>query len=537
LALLAVATLILAAIDRRSWFFGDEWDFIAQRGLHHPAIGLFVPHNEHWVTTPILIYRALFTVFGLHTYVPYIGVVLVLHAAVAHVLWRIMRRSGVRPWLASLLAFAFVLNGAGVEQVTYAFQVTFVAPVLLGLCHLLLCDHEGRWDRRDVLGVALTVWGLTFSGIGVPMIAIAGLAVLIRRGWPSALVTVIPGATVYLLWFGLVGHTGLAPHQITGRSLLQVPEYAWKGLTAAVDNSLPFPGVGAVVLVGLALYLILRSERGRSGGDVPAIAAACGAVILFLVVGPGRVGLGVEQGESSRYSYIAWCLLLPAFALVVEEFIGSHRFRSGVVVGVIGLGLLRSADALLSFSDNLGRTEQALRRRFLAVAELADSGATVLAARPDTTHSPNLTVADLVRMRRAGQLQSFDPTLVDRLKAEGAVQVRLGPAPVPAGSRQPRITVIGAAIQPAGAGCMRVGPSIGNPRVEVSPGHSALELNLINGGDLRVFVRGPGDLIVDPGQSRTLMASAPTSVEFAFDDGAPVLILPPGEAVICGLAP
>src|SRR3984885_4210852 len=71
-ALCLVAGLaVLLHENAHLWFFGDDWEFIVNRGLHHPIHSIWQPHNEHWSTLPILWYRLLFTLFGLH-YFPYI---------------------------------------------------------------------------------------------------------------------------------------------------------------------------------------------------------------------------------------------------------------------------------------------------------------------------------------------------------------------------------------------------------------------------------------------------------------------------------
>src|ERR1700761_6452390 len=73
-------------LARRSWFIADDWDFLAHRSATS-ASDLFRPHNEHWSTVPILIWRALFQIFGVRTYTPYLVLVLVAHLALAWLLW------------------------------------------------------------------------------------------------------------------------------------------------------------------------------------------------------------------------------------------------------------------------------------------------------------------------------------------------------------------------------------------------------------------------------------------------------------------
>ena len=71
---------------RREWFYLDEWDFLARRRASHLG-DLFRAHNEHWVTIPVLVYRALYSMFGLRAYLPYRLVVLALYLAAAALLF------------------------------------------------------------------------------------------------------------------------------------------------------------------------------------------------------------------------------------------------------------------------------------------------------------------------------------------------------------------------------------------------------------------------------------------------------------------
>src|SRR5215204_6892946 len=72
-------------------FFSDEWAFIESRSLGDPGTWL-PPHNEHWSTIPILVYRALVETLGLTSYVPYLAVVIALHGLVVGLTFVVLRR-------------------------------------------------------------------------------------------------------------------------------------------------------------------------------------------------------------------------------------------------------------------------------------------------------------------------------------------------------------------------------------------------------------------------------------------------------------
>ena len=143
-----VATLIgsfffWAWLDRDLWFFGDEWDFLVRRGLTYgPANprSIWFPHNEHWSTLPILLWRGLYNTFHLSSYWPYLVPLLLTGIGVMHVTWRLCRRAGVEIWVATAAVGLLGFLGAGAEDLTSAFQIGFVASVLFGLLAFDLLD-------------------------------------------------------------------------------------------------------------------------------------------------------------------------------------------------------------------------------------------------------------------------------------------------------------------------------------------------------------------------------------------------------------
>src|SRR4029078_8190653 len=94
----------------------------------------------------------------------------------------------------------FVLFGAGSQDILIAFQITFSGALVLGLVQLLLADHAGPLDRRDVMGVLRALGSLLCSGVAIPMIATVGIAALLLGRWKAAALHTLPLAVVYLSW-------------------------------------------------------------------------------------------------------------------------------------------------------------------------------------------------------------------------------------------------------------------------------------------------------------------------------------------------
>ena len=177
-----LAAVVLFYVNRHQWFGGDEWFILTDRGLtagpgHQ---GLFEPHYEHWTTVPILAFRALYSVVGLHSYVPYIALVIVAHLATVVLLWHVMVRSRIDAWVALCFVTVFAVLGTGFENLKNAWQVTLVAPLALGLAAILVVPESGPFTRRDVIAAAFMTVAMMCSGVGLPMLVAVALVAFVR---------------------------------------------------------------------------------------------------------------------------------------------------------------------------------------------------------------------------------------------------------------------------------------------------------------------------------------------------------------------
>ena len=153
----------------------------------------------------MLIYKVLFAIVGLRSYVPYMAVLLALHVVAAHLLWRITVRAGGDVRVATCVAAVFLVLGSGAENLDWAFQIGFVGALAAGL-GMVLASLE-RTPRRLAAAWILGVVSLMFSGLGPIMVVAAGLMALLRFGWRRALATVITPGVVYLVWLLTRGAT------------------------------------------------------------------------------------------------------------------------------------------------------------------------------------------------------------------------------------------------------------------------------------------------------------------------------------------
>src|SRR5688500_6409426 len=145
-------------------FFADEWSFIEGRSLGDPA-SWWRPHNEHWWTLPILLYRLMVETIGIGSYVPYLAVVVAMHIVVSVLVFRLLERSS-GPLIALIGGAIVLFFGSGFENLYWGFQTGFVGSVALGVAALVLTDGPATW-RRSAAVAALLLASLACSSMGV----------------------------------------------------------------------------------------------------------------------------------------------------------------------------------------------------------------------------------------------------------------------------------------------------------------------------------------------------------------------------------
>ena len=293
LVVIGVASIpVMLWYGRHQWFFLDEWSFLVNTSLAKPHT-LFEPHNGHWVTVPAIVYRVLFRVWGLHTYRPYQLASILSHLAVVLLVWLVMRRLGVRAWLATAAAAVYVFYGSGVSDILFGFQITLTGAVAFGFIQLLLADHDGPIDRRDAVGLVAGLVGLMCSGVAVAMVAAVGVAVLLRRGWRPAVFHVAPLAVAYLVWYASFPSDIARNYSFRPATLQFVGEM---GRSVFVD-------LGQNRVVGAALIALAFLGLGWSVYEARLVRTAQPVAIpLALVVGflAFRVDNRGGQSESQR---------------------------------------------------------------------------------------------------------------------------------------------------------------------------------------------------------------------------------------------
>jgi hypothetical protein len=526
----AAAWLVYA--NRDSWFGGDEWFIITDRGLTSGPghLGLFEPHYEHWTTIPILAYRALYAVVGLHSYWPYIALALAMHLVVVVLLWNVMVRSRIDAWIATCACAVFAVAGTGFENVLNAWQVTLIAPLALGLGAILIAPTAGdRFTGRDAIAALFMSVAVMCSGVALPMLGSVGLVLLLRRGWRVAGLTVAAPVVLYAVWYATYGFD--AP-RIADPAPGAVPRFVWRGFTDTFGDVARFDVLGAVVVVAAIAWLGNRIVRHRLDSTfIVPLSLAAGGFVFLAATGYRRANLLGTDPAGSRYAYVTLAFALPLVARAAQWlFVGSRgrRVALALVTALVIVGQVRELDHQV---DLARPGKESDRGALLATAQLVRRHRTFLLDRPLSAFEPQVDVGEIAAMDADGKLPSLDDvTRRDVLTALGRLDFAFAPHPlVPDAAVARVVSTRGVRRLTAAPGCLRAKPTIAHNEVVLNFDASGT-VGVRGRGVARLALRDPAARvdgesiasILSPDNEQVISAGIPfRRVVITLPDGAP----------------
>ncbi|MEQ1872285.1 MAG: hypothetical protein ABL953_01045 [Ilumatobacteraceae bacterium] len=341
--------ILLVAPSGPKWFLGDDWGFLVNRSLGDPS-DLFRPHNGHWTTVPIIFYQTVYAAVGLDHFVAYRLMAALAHVTVVALVWVLVRRLGVGQLLAFAVVAPLVLMGSMSTNITNPIMVSQVGSIAFGLVYFLTTDHDGGFDRRDVVGMVMGILSLASSAVGLIVVAALCIFLLLRRGWRVAAIHVGAMAAVYLLWQLVFGVD--VPTDYRGRV---IGHWVWEGMRAAFSEPTGSRIAGLLLALttaaGVILMVVRRgwSQFRSSRAVVPALIFA--ALLTPAAIATGRWWLGNSGASTDRYVYVSVVFLLPVIALALNEFRASVRWLPYALVVPLIAGIPHNLSALNDASD------------------------------------------------------------------------------------------------------------------------------------------------------------------------------------------
>jgi hypothetical protein len=324
---IAFSQAVLVWINRRTWFFGDDFAFLTYRYFSATdgewIKAFFYPHNEHFVLFPAMLFSAMQYVFGLKNHLAFMLPVLFLHGLIQFLIALILKsrcKSNTTAF-AAIAAIGFLSPGA--ENLFWAFQAGFIGSIAIGLLQLVLLDKHQSIGAREYLASFLGIVSIATQGTGITTTFFVLLFLLVRKQYVRSLIVTVPPACVFLTWFVMVGNRGQSDRP-SMETNLDIPVYVFKGLTTSFDAILHVQGSTALVLV-LCILGLSRMDSIESRLVLP-LCLAIGAVFFYTLNGISRIQFGVDQATSSRYTYVGVVLLVPIVFILIESALQIHFF-------------------------------------------------------------------------------------------------------------------------------------------------------------------------------------------------------------------
>jgi hypothetical protein len=393
---------LLLWFGRDHWFFLDDWWVLTRDGLTSP--GYLDAHNGHWVTLLRFDYRLNFELWGLRSYLPYQVPVVIAHLAAAVLVRMVMRRLGVRGWIATAGALAFLFFGSGRENMVFGFQVSLTGSLVCGLALFLLSEGPRGVTRRDWLAIGVGLVGLMTSAAFPPIVVGVGVTTLLRRGARVAALYAMPLGAVYAVWYAAYGRDNATPLELGTQAIRFAARMFW-----ATFDALAQGGVGAVLVAVAALGLGTAVQRAWRSGAWDDAALPIGLGVSWMgfaaLTALARAKLA-ETYASGRYLHVGAALLLPLVAAGAEQ-LARRRLLLGAAA------LLPLAIGVPGNLDRLSHTDWVLRGNRQLVFAMAHSPF-VDDVPPDTKPWPAgpfqlpLTAGWLARQADAGRIPPPD---------------------------------------------------------------------------------------------------------------------------------
>jgi hypothetical protein len=480
-------------LGRGLWFFQDEWDFLVRRGLGFaPAShrSIWFPHNEHWSTLPILLWRAIYGLFHLGSYWPYLVPLLLVQMVVMHLVWRWCLRAGVDPWVATAASALAGFLGAGASDFLSAFQVTFVASVMFGLIAIDLVERPDQ--RADAPASVALLASLMCSTVGDAMVVASAVVLFARRPPRRALgVLALPVAS-YAIWFAALGRPSISAPQdhFSLTTLTTLPGYIWFSLSTGLGVTFNYTDAGAALVIGLAAWVIWHMRALWQ--DNPSALGLCAAAVAFwALAGLGRdTTAGASTAIVSRYVYVGVVVLIPVMAKLLSSVSGYPAARLAVVVLLVATAVGDAGQAQSAAASTVAQ-ESGLKVALAGAARLLAAGVPDVSGpgAPPVGLYPYLSAATAVQLYRSGALSHVLVTPQDLVNSRALLAVgtwngrrtALLARPLFPGRFQLVAAVDGLASR-QGDGCVDVAPETLSPAMQVwlraAPGASGASVQV-----------------------------------------------------------
>lgn len=345
---MAASAAALMWFGRGQTIRGDNLEYAVRLSIEPLGHALLhTPPNKYLIAVPLLVYKAMFEIFGLSSYVPYRIAAVALTLVCAGLFYALVRRR-IGDLLALPPTLLLLFFGSGFEEVMTAIRLPSLIAIACGLGALLLLERRDL--VADVLAAALLCVAVASHPTGVAFTAAAAVLILLRTSperWTRVWVFLAPAA-VFGAWY-LFWRAPTTPTFPTHASdVFLFVRQSWVNLTAVVTGlsgvldrpvyRQPVAEVAGAVLFALVVVgVVLRFRRLP-----PTFWAAVAALLVLLVSTRLSPGGFLRHPDEARYLFPETIL----FLLVLVELAGAlalPRWAAWACATIVLLGAVSNA--------------------------------------------------------------------------------------------------------------------------------------------------------------------------------------------------
>lgn len=363
--LVIVGCAFILWLGRSSTFRLDDWVIASEQPP--PSLDyLLVPHNEHWSAFMKLPFQLLFGVVGLHSYLPYLALLVAAHGAATVAVYAVISAAAGRV-LAFAVGSVLLLLGTAHETLFWYASIGYLLSLATGATATWLLLARPASPRLVIAVFVLLVFSVMSSGCGLAFVAGLAIALLLDPTRRAAAWGPIGAGLVYFAWYLIWGHSAVAGVSLD--SVIGIGGFVFVGASnafaAATGLGRGIGGIAVVVLVG-AVWVGLVVGRRPS---FAAIASSAGLVAFLGITALVRVDAGPSGSEmAAAPRYIA--ISAPLIAIALAGLLGrptdrsAARLRAVVVAPLLVLALVSNGFALVDAAPRYATDATAVRAAF-----------------------------------------------------------------------------------------------------------------------------------------------------------------------------
>ena len=389
-------------INRHTWFIGDDFAILTDRYFAASdgnwSQALLLPHNDHLVALPILVFIGLGNVFGLDNHLVYMLPAIFMHIAILLAVAIILKKRCASTLTALSAVCCVAFMSAGYEVLMMATNMAHVAPIFLGLYQLILVDHDGDISKRDIVATLLGVIAVICAGTSIPLIVMIALFLVLQRQYKRAVLIAVPPAALWLMWFveyGTLNHGVKGDTQYTTfNKTEQIAQYVIKGLQGSLEAISHISGSSTFLIILCFLGLYKKSIKSKA--ILMPFCMAVGSVLFYSITGFSRVTF--DEPASGRYVYLGAIFIIPLVFIGIESLLeqvpSRHIFTIAATVWISAMGII----GFLAAIETSPYTYQGRREAIESVRDFVASGGTGFTGAPSPIFDPNFTVDWIKRL-------------------------------------------------------------------------------------------------------------------------------------------